>query len=65
MMWIECEMAVDFLLSVFGMKNVASEHSWATKALKRCDEALNSSSLQFLCQRLTLHCFIAFIFCGD
>jgi hypothetical protein len=25
--------------------------SWATRAMKRCDEALNASLLQFLCQR--------------
>jgi hypothetical protein len=25
--------------------------SWATEAMKRCDEAFNASSLQLLCQR--------------
>jgi hypothetical protein len=27
------------------------QQSWALEAMKRCDEALNASSLQFLCQR--------------
>jgi hypothetical protein len=26
-----------------------SGQSWATEAMKRCDEALNASSLQYLC----------------
>jgi hypothetical protein len=25
--------------------------SWTTEAMKQCNEALNASSLQFLCQR--------------
>jgi hypothetical protein len=32
------------------------------EAMKRCNEALNASSLQFLCQRKTLHRFIALLF---
>jgi hypothetical protein len=44
---------------------ILRNQSWATEAMKRCDEALNASSLQFLCQRQTLHRFIALIFCRD
>jgi hypothetical protein len=29
--------------------NITQYQSWATKAMKQCDEALNASSLQFLC----------------
>jgi hypothetical protein len=37
----------------------------SNEAMKRCDEELNASSLQFLRQRLTLHRFIALIFCHN
>jgi hypothetical protein len=33
--------------------------------MKQWDEVLNASSLQFLCQCLTLHRFIALIFCRN
>ncbi len=32
---------------------------WSDEATKWCDEALNTALLQFLCQRWTLHRFIA------
>jgi hypothetical protein len=44
---------------------MTDSQSWATKAMKRCHEALNASSLQFLCRRETLHRFIALTFCRD
>jgi hypothetical protein len=35
--------------SFFG-NNVPFKQSWATEPMKLCNEALNASSLQFLCQ---------------
>jgi hypothetical protein len=33
------------------MMTLAQEQSWAIEAMKQCDEVLNASLLQFLCQR--------------
>jgi hypothetical protein len=35
------------------------------EAMTRCDEGLNASMLQFLCQQQTLHRFIALIFSSN
>jgi hypothetical protein len=38
---------------------------WSNKAMKRCSEAFNASSLQFFCQHWMLHRFIALMFCNN
>jgi hypothetical protein len=50
--------------SFFG-NNVPFKQSWVTEAMKLCNETLKASSLQFLCQLLTLDRFIALIFCHN
>jgi hypothetical protein len=35
----------------FKVTLIANGQNWATEVMKGCDEALNASSLQFLCQR--------------